>query len=286
MPAMAVCRMSRSGVTLGLGPCSPVVTFVPGITSSATEGRLFVLDGSSLFVRQDGGGVQIPKGLAPSRSVYLGDQDGTPCFAWLKGDAAEEPTGTQPVQLRRLFGAMTEEDFGIAGRAMGLTAWDRDHRFCGRCGSPTERSQRERVRTCERCGHGAYPRLSPAVIVLVERDGRALLGRGVRFPLPFFSTLAGFVEVGESLEQAVIREIKEEVGIDVEGIRYFGSQPWPLTDSLMVGFTACWARGEIACDPDEIAEADWYAADALPRVPPKLSIARQLIDDFVRRHEK
>lgn len=120
--------------------------------------------------------------------------------------------------------------------------------------------------------------------MLVEREGRALLARGVRFPLPFFSALAGFVEVGESLEQTVMREIKEESGIDVTDIRYFGSQPWPISDSLMIGFTASWAGGEIVCQPDEIAEAGWFAPGSLPQVPPKLSIARQLIDDFVRRH--
>ncbi|HEY5945863.1 MAG TPA: NAD(+) diphosphatase, partial [Kofleriaceae bacterium] len=144
----------------------------------------------------------------------------------------------------------------------------------------------ERVRTCARCGYGAYPRLSPAVIMLVEREGRALLARNARFSLPFFSTLAGFVEVGETLEQAVAREVAEEAGVAIEDIRYFGSQPWPFTGSLMIGFTARWASGEIEADATEIADADWFAPDALPPVPPKLSIARELIDDFVRRHTR
>jgi NAD+ diphosphatase len=142
----------------------------------------------------------------------------------------------------------------------------------------------ERVRTCLACGHAAYPRLSPAIIALVERDGRALLARNARFSLPFFSTLAGFVEVGESLEAAVAREIHEEAGITIRDIRYFGSQPWPFSGSLMIGFTARWAAGDIVAEPTEIADADWFAPDELPRIPPKLSIARELIDDFVRRH--
>ena len=145
------------------------------------------------------------------------------------------------------------------------------------------RSVAERVRTCSRCSHGAYPRLSPAIIALVERDGRALLARNARFPVPFFSTLAGFVEVGETLEAAVAREIHEEAGVAVTDVRYFGSQPWPFTGSLMIGFTAKWAGGELVADPAELAEAGWFAPDALPRLPPPLSIARQLIDDFVRR---
>jgi NAD+ diphosphatase len=187
------------------------------------------------------------------------------------------------VPLRQLFGALPDEAFAVAGRALGLTAWDRDHRFCGRCGGPTVRSARERARSCAGCGLAAYPRLSPAVIVLVERDGRCLLARNARTRMPFFSTLAGFVEVGETLEDCVHREIGEEAGITVTDVRYFGSQPWPFTGSLMVGFTARWAGGELVPDPEELADAGWFAPDALPLVPPPLSIARALIDDFVRR---
>jgi NAD+ diphosphatase len=263
------------------------VAFTPGITSTATEGRLYVITGQALCVTYaaSGGEPRVPVGPVPRAALYLGELAGAPCFARLLGDGEAAPEGTDPIALRQLFGALPDDDFGIAGRALGLTAWDRDHRFCGRCGAPTERSQTERVRTCTRCGHGAYPRLSPAIIALVERDGHALLARNARFPLPFFSTLAGFVEVGESLEAAVAREIQEEAGIAVTDIRYFGSQPWPFTGSLMIGFTARWAGGDIVGDPTEIADADWFAPDALPRIPPKLSIARELIDDFVRRHD-
>ena len=262
------------------------VAFTPGITSTATEGRLYVITGQSLCVAYevDGGEPRIPVGPAPRAALYLGELSGMPCFARLLGEGESPPEGTDPIALRQLFGALPDDDFGVAGRALGLTAWDRDHRYCGRCGSPTERSQIERVRTCSRCGHGAYPRLAPAIIALVERSGRALLARNARFPLPFFSTLAGFVEVGETLETAVAREIHEEAGIAVTDIRYFGSQPWPFTGSLMIGFTARWAGGEIVADPTEIADAEWFAPDELPRIPPRLSIARELIDDFVRRH--
>jgi NAD+ diphosphatase len=262
------------------------VAFAPGVTSTAPEGRLYVIAGQALCVTYDasGGEPRVPVGPVPRSALYLGELDGAPCFAWLLADGEAAPEGTDPIALRQLFGALPDDDFRIAGRALGITAWDRDHRYCGRCSSPTERSQAERVRTCSRCGHTAYPRLSPAIIALVERDGRALLARNARFPLPFFSTLAGFVEVGESLEAAVAREIHEEAGIAITDIRYFGSQPWPFTGSLMIGFTARWAGGEIVCEPTEIADAEWFSPDELPRIPPKLSIARELIDDFVRRH--
>jgi NAD+ diphosphatase len=255
------------------------VVFRAGISTTETRGRIFVVSrGQSLHVVRNGASARVPMGPVPDDALYLGDLDDEPCFA-IHG---ESELG-EPVALRQLFGVLSEEEFGIAGRALGLTAWDHDHRFCGRCGGETERSSTERVRTCTRCKHGAFPRLSPAVIMLVEREGRALLGRNARFPLPFFSTLAGFVEVGESLEQAVAREVAEEAGIVVDDIRYFGSQPWPFTGSLMIGFTARWASGEIVADPTELADANWFAPDELPMVPPKLSIARELIDDFVRR---
>jgi NAD+ diphosphatase len=134
---------------------------------------------------------------------------------------------------------------------------------------------------CPSCGLLAYPRISPAVIVLIRRGDRALLARGVRFPLPFYSALAGFVEVGETLEDTVAREVREEVGVEVERIRYFGSQPWPFPHSLMVGFSAEWKSGEIAPDAREIVDAQWFGAAALPPIPPRLSIARRLIDAWL-----
>jgi NAD+ diphosphatase len=256
-----------------------VVAFRPGVATTADRGRIYAVSGQTLHVERDGGVARVPIGPPPPGALYLGDLDGDACFAVAGASELGEP-----IALRQLFGTLSDEEFAIAGRALGLTAWDRDHRFCGRCGSETERSATERVRTCAKCGHGAYPRLSPAVIMPVEREGKALLARNARFTLPFFSTLAGFVEVGETLEQAVAREVEEEAGVVIGDIRYFGSQPWPFTGSLMIGFTARWASGEIQADPTELADADWFEPHALPTVPPKLSIARELIDDFVRRH--
>lgn len=254
------------------------MTFTPAVTTSATEGLLFVIAGQALCVLD---GATVPRGPAGD-ALYLGDLDGEPCFARVLGDEAP-PAGSAPVPLRQLFVTMPEEQFAIATRALGFTTWDHDFRFCSRCASPTERSATERMRACIACRFPAYPRLSPAVIVLVERDGKCLLARNARTKMPFYSTLAGFVEVGETLEHCVAREIREEAGIELADIRYFGSQPWPFTGSLMVGFTARWAGGELVPDPEELADAGWFAPDALPLVPPPLSIARALIDDFVRR---
>jgi NAD+ diphosphatase len=263
------------------------MALLPGITSGAAAGRLYLFREQSLCVVRDGGAAapaRLPAGPPPAGAVYLGELDGDACFAAALAEGEPPPAGSELWPVRQLFGALPEEDFGVAGRALGLVTWDRDHRFCGRCAAPTLLSATERVRTCGRCGHPAYPRLSPAVFVGVEREGQVLLARNARFPVPFHSTLAGFVEVGESLEQAVGREIREEVGIEVDQVRYFGSQPWPFTGSLMIAFTARWAGGELRPDGEEIVEAGWFLPGSLPRVPPPLSIARQLIDDFVRRH--
>jgi NAD+ diphosphatase len=161
--------------------------------------------------------------------------------------------------------------------------WSRTHRFCGRCGTATEQSPGERAKRCPACGLLAFPRLAPAVITLVERGDEVLLANGVSFGAPTYSCLAGFVEPGENLEEAVRREVGEEVGVQLGDVRYFASQPWPFPHSLMVGFQATWAAGEIEIDPEEIVDAGWFRADAMPLIPPGLSIARWLIDDWLRR---
>jgi len=186
-------------------------------------------------------------------------------------------------QLRGLWGSLPEELFWIAGRAFQIVDWDRNHQYCGRCGTRTRDREEERAKICPRCGHIAYPRISPAVIVAITRGAEILLARAPRFPNAMYSVIAGFVEAGESLEQCVRREIAEEVGIAVKNLRYFGSQSWPFPNSLMVGFTAEYASGEISIDPVEIMDARWFTADDLPRIPENLSISRWLIDWFVDR---
>jgi NAD+ diphosphatase len=164
-----------------------------------------------------------------------------------------------------------------------IVDWDRNHRFCGRCATPTALVPGERARRCPACHTPYYPRIAPAVIALIEHGDRVLLARAAAFPRPWFSALAGFVEPGETLEEAVAREVREEVGIEVADVRYFGSQPWPFGRSLMVGFTARYAGGEVRVDGQEIVEANWYGADRMPQVPPPISIARRLIDAWLAR---
>ena len=273
--------------------------FTPPATSS-DQALWFVFHRDRLLLKESGNGCQIPCAAnlaqikpAPIRSQYLGTLDDRPCYAAELADTNQNLDGFQLKGLRETFGQLKEELIWIAGRANQLVDWSRNHQFCGQCGHPTGDKPEERAKNCPACGLVNYPRLSPAVIMAVVKGDRLLLASNRRFKSGFYSVLAGFVEPGETLEECVAREIKEEVGISVKNIRYFGSQPWPFPNSLMVGFSADYAGGEIKADQSEIADAGWFRADNLPSIPPRITIARHLIDWFVHknstnraRHEK
>jgi NAD+ diphosphatase len=240
----------------------------------------YLVHPKGLVVRSDGDRVALPSRQdAMSLGITGGEDLGGGDMGAALVVAPGEPFAV--AGLRELFPVLGEAGWHAAGRAVQIVEWAATHRFCGRCATPTGRVDGERCMRCPACGLTAYPRIAPAVIVLVRRGGEVLLARGARFPLPFYSTLAGFVEVGESLEQTVEREIREEVGVEVANVRYFGSQPWPFPHSLMVGYTADWAGGDIRIDENEIVDAQWFRADALPAIPPRLSIARSLIDAWL-----
>jgi NAD+ diphosphatase len=256
----------------------------------------FIFSGFNLLVYQEENAARVPRlfkltelGLTAVHQQYLGYLSGDThihCYAVSAPPKREAPPGMAFLGLRRLFGRLDENCLWLAGRAFQLIEWDRTSQYCGQCGAPNTQLEHERAKKCLHCGHIKYPRISPAIIVRVERrdpDGaRILLANGRRFrSSKTYSVLAGFVEPGETLEECVQREIFEEVGITVKNIRYFGSQPWPFPDSLMIAFTAEYDSGEITLEEAEIADANWFTADALPDVPPPISIARRLIDSFV-----
>lgn len=198
---------------------------------------------------------------------------------WLAAGSAAPP-GHAWRKLRSLFGVVDDALVAITGRAFQIAEWARTHRFCGACGAATLPLAGERCVLCPACGHRAYPRISPAMMVLIQHGESILLARHINSPSGFFTALAGFVEAGESVEDAVHREVREEVGLEVRDIRYFGSQPWPFPHSLMIAFTAQYAGGDIVLDTSEIAEARWIGADdQMPSTPPLgMSIAGHLID--------
>jgi len=241
-----------------------------------------------LLVRMSGQAAEIPAlaeiGAPDGQQLphrFVGALDEHPCFSLQLPNEFTAPPDMIFEKLRPLSGALSDELFALAGRAYQLIQWEQRSRFCGRCGAPTRDKDDEHARVCPDCGLVVYPSAFPAIIVAVIRNNRILLARGRRHAKGWRSVLAGFVEPGETLEEAVRREVREEVGLEIEHIRYFGSQPWPFTNSLMIGFTAESAGGTITVDHNEILEADWYAASQLPEsLPGRISIARRLIEWF------
>ena len=288
--------------------------FVPQVTpdniAPDPSAYWFVFRGTRLlvFVHEDSVSIPLLKNLDDIagnilRKHYLGYIDGekdrplgevgaVSCYAAELPNSIDAPHGMAFQDLRKVYGRLdnhphTEEQlFSIAGRAIQIIDWDRTHQFCSRCATPTHTQPHERAKKCPNCELITYPKLTPAIIVQITRihkgERQILLARGHRFPPDWYSVIAGFVEPGETLEECVHREVKEEVGVDVKDVRYFGSQPWPFPHSLMVGFTAVYHSGDIILEEAEIADARWFNRHNLPKIPSSISIARSLIDDFIK----
>ncbi|MBI3148676.1 MAG: NAD(+) diphosphatase [Betaproteobacteria bacterium] len=261
-------------------------SFAPGvIPEPAASGPTWVcvVQDSRVLVLEDNGQLA-PASLAltvfeaQAEKHYLGRLGTQPCWLLLAPPDAAAPPGLVWQGLRSLFATLDGAHLAVLTRALQIAEWSATHRYCGACGVATTEVTGERARACPQCGRTAYPRLSPAVMVLVTRGPELLLARGARFKVPIWSALAGFVEPGESLEDTIHREVREEVGIEISDLAYFGSQSWPFPHSLMVAFTARHAGGELQPDGDEIVEAGWFRPDALPALPTSASIARKLID--------
>ena len=213
--------------------------------------------------------------------VFIGLLDNKPCFcACIHPEYC--PDQYKFINLRALYGKIEDKLWLVSGYARQISDWNLHFKFCGRCGSKTIRHENEYVRTCKKCSLSSYPRISPAVITAVVKNDSILLARGANFPnKKMFSVLAGFVEPGESLEECVKREIFEETRIKVKNIKYFKSQSWPFPDSLMIGFTAEYDRGELVIDREEIEQAGWFKKEELPMVPANYTLAGELINWFI-----
>ncbi|MBI5514095.1 MAG: NAD(+) diphosphatase [Deltaproteobacteria bacterium] len=218
---------------------------------------------------------------ATVRGLYLGSLDGTPLWAVeLRGDTSL-PKGWRSVSLRAATAMVPASVWRAASYASQLLHWDRTASFCGACGSRTEPVGGERARRCPACDHRWYPRVSPCTITLVHDGDRVLMTRKAEWPAGRYGLVAGFLEPAETLEECARREVLEETGVTVEAPVYQGSQPWPFPHQLMVGFRARYASGEVAHEESELEDARWFPVDALPVLPPRFSIARRLIDDWV-----
>lgn len=260
--------------------------FIPAVahTGDACPALWFAFHEGRMLVAAEGEDLGLPcctqlaeLGLETARVQYLGTLHGHPAFS-AEISAPHTPSGMVWHGLRTLLGRFDDVLVGVASRASQILEWDRTHQYCGRCGTPTVPRTDERARTCPSCRLSVYPRINPAIMVLITNGREILLARKPSFVRNRFSALAGFVEAGESLEETVRRESFEEVGVQVKDIRYFGSQSWPFPNSLMIAFTAEYAGGEIRPDGVEIEEARWFAPDDLPNIPDGISISRWLID--------
>lgn len=262
------------------------------LDSASSLKRWFIFSNDCLLLNEKNGKLIIPCSVEPplaataiAYSRCIGRYADMVCMAVELRENSVAETYTH-ISLREAFQLLSNDSWGIAGRASQILDWHRQNRYCGSCGTGMQEQSKEFLKTCPQCGFLSYPRLSPAVIMSIIRDNEILLGRSPHFPSGMYSTLAGFVEPGETLEDAVRREIKEEVNIDVTKIRYVASQPWPFPHSLMIGFSTRYAGGELQIDKEELEDAGWFSPDQMPRLPSSKSVARLLIDHFLDQYEE
>lgn len=235
----------------------------------STEGKkIFVFRGRDVLL----GATDVPDGCT---LVFEDSVSGA--VGALAGEDFEEPEGSEWMQMREYFAAREGSDAALAARMKGLAGWLADNAFCGRCGGPLEPHPVETALYCPKCGKLLFPRISPCIIAVIERGDEMLLLRHRLRNQTIFACLAGFVETGESLEESLRREVREETGLEIRNIRYAGSQGWPFPDQLMVGFYADYASGEVRIQESEILEAGWFRRDALPPSPNRGSISYKLI---------
>lgn len=253
----------------------------------------FVFQGERMLVSLGESGPRVPcfPGTKPPVGYYsccrcIGTFGTIDCLAVEVPDDIPVPPGMEFRSLRALFQVLPEDLFSVAGRARQILYWHTTHRFCGICGTAMEDDKVEQAKRCPACSHLCYPRLSPAVIMSVSSGSKILLARSPHFPAGMYSPLAGFVEPGETLEETVMREVREEVSLEVRDIRYVASQPWPFPHSLMLGFATKYAGGELQIDNNEIEDARWFSPDNLPILPSTRTLARVLIDRFLEQYTR
>ena len=259
-------------------------TFTPEITPPrpiADTDYVFLFRDRELLIHETESGYQgfrMDEIQGNARDLhFIGTLGDRPCFAGTAENNAGIPDWKT---LRSVYLSCPDSLRAVLATAVQIADWDKNHHYCGKCGNATRVKTGERCRECTSCGHTAYPRISPAIIVGIIKNGTILLANNRRHADPMYSIIAGFVEPGENLENAVHREIAEETSLTVDTVRYFGSQSWPFPNALMVGFTASYVAGEITLN-EELASAGWFSPADLPRIPPHGTISRKIIDWFI-----
>lgn len=255
-----------------------------------TNAYTFIINSDGdLLIHDAMGSVSIPKIMDLDNSIiaythqmhYLGKFNDVDCMLYRIEELPKMKSDFRFINIRTLLSLLDSDMWFVAGYAKQIYDWDINFKYCGRCSTETKSLDGERAKKCKNCGLINYPRISPAMIVMVEKGKQILLAKNKHSKYGFYSVLAGFVEPGETLEECVIREVKEEVGLEIQNIRYFESQPWPMPDCLMIGFIAEYKSGEIVIDKAELSDAQWFNINELPEIPPSISIGRKLIQNKV-----
>ena len=220
-------------------------------------------------------------------SIFLGNYQQKKCYLINAISTENNENSGAFISFKEALEHIGLDWFPVAARAYQILLWNNNHQFCGACGKKTKKGKEKLEKRCDRCHLSFFPKISPAVIVMVKRANKILLARQSQFPKGIYALIAGFMEPGETAEEAVHREVMEESGIEINNIVYAGSQPWPFPDSLMLAFIADYKSGEIILNDGELEHADWYDANNLPGFPSSsISIARKMIDDFIISHKK
>lgn len=258
-----------------------------GPLKEADRALHFAFIGEDLVLGESGdfppSGNEAMAALGPcTEALTFGQLGDRPCVLQLWPSTPELPAGLIKADYRRLWGQWTAGQLEAVARAKQLAVWRQQNNFCGACGQAMQTLADEPARECQACQHRAYPRISPVCIGLVVKGEEILLARSPHFPPGIYSALAGFVEAGESVEQCLRREIREEAGIEIGNIRWFGSQSWPYPHSLMMGFFADYAGGELCPQAGEIEDLRWFEIDRLPALPHPSTIAFQMIQGFLQ----
>lgn len=259
--------------------------FSPPDADPGGSGFQLLLRRGELLVQGEGRESQLPEDglLGPSggKPLYLGQWDGRPCRLQVLPGETPLPSGVTGRNLLAQDPQLPIDLLSLGGLARQLSHWEHNSRFCSACGAGMQRLPGEWGLVCDGCGAHHFPHIHPCVIVLILRPGEVLLTRKAEWAPGRYSLVAGFLDVGECLEEAVAREVREETGVEVDQVRYIGSQCWPFPSQLMTGFVARYTGGEVCVQEDELEDARWFAVDDLPNLPPKRSIARYLIDNHL-----
>lgn len=248
---------------------------------------LFIFKENQALIIKDDTGIRLPtrKDLKDKLDIFeefifLGDLNNIHCYA-LEINEFLNINGFDFITLRQLTPYISEDLFLACGKAYQILHWNNNTKYCGKCGCKNEFAKNELAKICPNCSLVQYPKISPAIIVTVTKGNEILLAHNKNFPKGLHSNVAGFLEPCETLEDCVRREVFEETGIKIKNIKYFGNQPWPFPDSIMIGFFAEYESGEIKVDGNEIECAHWFTSDNLPILPEKYTIARKMIDTFL-----